>query len=179
MGRGGIDDTDPEARRVQIGILRRKSAAEKLAMVGSACASTRALVARFQDTCDADEGMIRRALATGRAFNLIHDATAFKLDLYPRKDGKYDQAEFERRIRLPLSPDSPHPIWVSSPEDVVLRKLAWYRSGGEVSDRQWNDVLGVLRVRGGQLDRAYLARWAQHPGVGELLAEALAEAGET
>jgi hypothetical protein len=63
-----------------------------------------------------------------------------------------------------------------SPEDVVLRKLEWYRAGGEVSDRQSGDTVGVLKVQGSAVDRAYLQRWAGHLGIGDLLDRALAEA---
>lgn len=58
----------------------------------------------------------------------------------------------------------------------MLRKLEWYRDGGEVSDRQWADVLGILRLRSTELDRAYLDRWAPQLGVSDLLARAEREA---
>jgi hypothetical protein len=63
---------------------------------------------------------------------------------------------------------------VKSPEDTLLRKLAWYRLGGEVSERQWNDVLGVLRAQGARLDLAHLHAWGETLGVADLLARALA-----
>jgi len=63
---------------------------------------------------------------------------------------------------------------VKAPEDTILRKLLWYRAGGEVSDRQWRDVLGVLRVSGDVLDRRYLEEWATELGVLDLLERARA-----
>ena len=62
-------------------------------------------------------------------------------------------------------------VYVKSPEDTILRKLLWYRMGGEVSDRQWSDILGVLQVQGGRLDREYLAKWAAQLRVDDLLAQ--------
>jgi len=47
--------------------------------------------------------------------------------------------------------------------------LEWYRLGGEVSDHQWRDVLVVLKVRAGELDLAYLRKWASELQVGDLL----------
>jgi hypothetical protein len=61
------------------------------------------------------------------------------------------------------------PVRFASPEDVLLHKLVWFRMGDEVSDRQWRDVLGVLKVQAEQLDLAYLAYWSQHLGVRDLL----------
>ena len=45
---------------------------------------------------------------------------------------------------------------VKSPEDTILRKLLWYRMGGEVSDRQWSDVEGIVASWGDDLDLGYL-----------------------
>jgi len=67
-------------------------------------------------------------------------------------------------------------IPVSSAEDTILAKLEWFRRGGEVSERQWGDVIGVLRAHTA-LDEAYLQRGAAELGVGDLLARALAEVG--
>jgi hypothetical protein len=65
---------------------------------------------------------------------------------------------------------------VKTPEDTILRKLLWYEGGGAVSDRQWRDVLGVLRVSGAMLDDRYLDDWAARLGVDALLGRARAEA---
>jgi hypothetical protein len=65
----------------------------------------------------------------------------------------------------------------SSPEDTILAKLQWYRDGGGVSDRQWNDVLGVLKVQGPALDRAYLREWASQLDLTDLLQQAMDAAG--
>jgi hypothetical protein len=59
---------------------------------------------------------------------------------------------------------------------VILHKLDWYRLGGEVSDRQWGDVVGLLVVRAGQLDEVYLDRWAAALDLRSLLARARTDA---
>ena len=64
---------------------------------------------------------------------------------------------------------------LKSPEDSVLRKLLWYQAGGGVSDRQWRDVVQVLRVTGSALDVAYVEGWAARLGISELLVGARAE----
>lgn len=61
----------------------------------------------------------------------------------------------------------------ASPEDTILHKLVWYRLGDEVSERQWNDALGVLRIQGAALDLSYLQRWAEPLGVLGLFTHAL------
>lgn len=68
------------------------------------------------------------------------------------------------------------PLLVKSPEDTVLRKLLWYREGGSVSERQWRDVMAVLRESGAALDAGHLDRWASRLGLEDLLARARAEA---
>jgi hypothetical protein len=65
---------------------------------------------------------------------------------------------------------------VTSPEDVILSKLEWYRTGGEVSDRQWRDILGVLKTQAGRIDLDYLHEWAKELKVADLLKRALTEA---
>lgn len=67
------------------------------------------------------------------------------------------------------------PAHVYTPEDVLLHKLRWYRNGGGRSDRPWRDVIGIVRVQGGDLDRRYLTEAAGTLGVSDLLVRALEE----
>ena len=79
-------------------------------------------------------------------------------------------------VREPLK-TTVHGIWASSasPEDLVLQKLNWYREGGGVSDRQWRDVIGVIKTQGSRLDLVYLHLWAGRKGLADLLVRALSE----
>jgi hypothetical protein len=122
-----------------------------------------------------DRGAMLEAVRERRAFNAIDLDTGFKLDLFVRGDAPFDLEEFRRR-RLQPPGDDGTPLQFKSPEDTVLRKLQWYRSGGSVSELQWRDVLGVLRVSGAEMDRRYLAHWSRELGVSDLLERALDEA---
>ena len=63
---------------------------------------------------------------------------------------------------------------VSTPEDIVLAKLRWYKDGGQVSDRQWSDIGGVIATNP-SLDVDYLRLWAGRLQVTDLLEKALTE----
>jgi hypothetical protein len=69
------------------------------------------------------------------------------------------------------------PIWIASPEDVVLMRLEWYRDCGATADDQWNDILGVLKVQAPTLDLTYLRHVAQTLNDSGLLEQALIDAG--
>ena len=135
------------------------------------------LVCQLSPDFYADEDQMRDALSHGRAFNLIHYASAYKFDLFPLPEEAYSQEQFRRRVsehssQFGIEVDLP----VVSPEDIILTKLAWYRAGGGMSERQWSDVLGVISVQGKRLDVQYMRLWAVHLGVKDLLDRALAEA---
>jgi hypothetical protein len=118
---------------------------------------------------------LRWAVTARSSCNLIHLATMFKIDLFVPKERPFD-LEAARRTRLDAIDDAPDApvVPIASAEDTVLAKLEWFRRGGETSERQWWDVLGVLKVRH-DADRTYLRRWAVSLGVSDLLERAFAD----
>ena len=134
------------------------------------------LVAALAEEFYADDEMMREAIKRHSSFNLIHYETAFKVDIFVRKLRPFDQMQLERRRTSVIANDPERSIYVTSPEDTVLAKLEWYRLGGEVSDRQWRDILGVLKTRAGELDLDYLHTWARELKVSDLLERVLQEA---
>jgi hypothetical protein len=135
--------------------------------------------AALQGEFYADAGHLRESFGRGRAANLIHLATAMKFDLFPHGTDEYSRTEFSRRGLREVRPDGIHVMECSviSPEDLVLRKLEWYRAGGEMSERQWNDLRGVCRTGGRQLDVVYLRSWSERLKLDDLLERLLAENG--
>jgi len=122
----------------------------------------------------ADAHEIRRAIKAGRSFNLIHTRLAFKVDIFPAYR-EFHLAQLERATIVPLGEGVP--CRVASAEDILLAKLCWYRDGGCVSERQWDDIAGLLAVNP-DLDRTYLDEWTVRLGVADLLEKARAEATE-
>ena len=129
------------------------------------------------DAFYADAEMMRDAIRRHGAFNLIHLDTVFKVDVFVARPRPFDRSQLARRQLHLLSEDPERYAYVTSAEDIILAKLEWYRLGGEVSDRQWRDVLGVLKVQAGRLDRDYLRRMAVELGVTGLLQRSLEETG--
>jgi hypothetical protein len=112
----------------------------------------------------------RAAIRAHSSFNLVDAAHGLKVDLFVLGDGLLDRMQIERRMNITI-PGVADRIWVTSPEDQVLRKLDWYRSAGE-SERQWRDVLGILRIHGDVMDRSYLEETARQLDLGALLDDA-------
>lgn len=118
---------------------------------------------------------MQEALRFGTSFNAIHLPTAVKVDVFVAGQDAFDAERLALRQRLRVRTDPPGELFVDTAEHTVLRKLEWYRRGGEVSDRQWRDVLGVLRAKGERLDQQRLDVWAQRLGVADLLERARKE----
>lgn len=133
------------------------------------------LVARLGDDYYFDLDRMRHAIRNRSSFNVIYLKTMFKIDVFVQKHDDYSRQEMRRRLRIDIGDGEE--LDVASAEDSVLQKLVWYRRGGEVSDRQWQDLLGVLKVRRRDLELDYLERWAADLGVTDLLERALADAG--
>jgi hypothetical protein len=134
-----------------------------------------ALAAALSDAFYLDEDAVRRAVRERSSTNLVHRASMLKVDLFVAGGTPLDAQQIARR--RPVRVGEGATFGVHPPEDILLQKLRWYRLGGEVSDRQWRDVRGIIRVQGAGLDVAYLRENAPILGVGDLLERALEQDG--
>jgi hypothetical protein len=126
---------------------------------------------------EVDVEMLRHALLHGGSCNIFFLPTVMKVDLFAVGPSPYDEVEFSRRRSVAVRPTG-EVLVVKSPEDTVLRKLLWYREGGFVSDRQWRDVVEVLRVSSAAMDHDFLEDWARRLGILELLERARGESAK-
>ncbi|WP_446010338.1 hypothetical protein [Candidatus Electrothrix sp.] len=126
-----------------------------------------------------DEKMIFDAIEQRSSFNLIHLETMVKIDIFIGKNSLYEREAFKRTKRDTLDEQAGTvTFYLVSPEDIVLNKLVWFRSGGEISEQQWKDIIGVLKVQGNRIDREYLQHWSCELEVTDLLEKAFQDAGD-
>jgi hypothetical protein len=118
---------------------------------------------------------VRSAVQRRSTFNVLRKTTSFKIDIFIQGSRSFDRIARDRRRPLPAEYPGDTIVYVHSPEDIVLQKLAWYRLGNEVSDKQWADILGILRTQRGNLDEAHLTHWASELKVADLWQRAQAE----
>ncbi|MFN7960945.1 MAG: hypothetical protein U0002_06695 [Thermoanaerobaculia bacterium] len=130
------------------------------------------LIERLSRDFYVDQERAWEALAHRSSFNAIHLGTMFKVDLFMLKQTPLAREEMARRQSLELGETK---LQFSSPEDTILEKLTWFQLGGGVSDRQWMDILGVLKVQNRRLDLDYLQKWAAAHGLSTLLEKAMRE----
>lgn len=130
----------------------------------------------LQDEFFIDKEMITEAIRRNSSFNIIHRDSMFKVDVFVPPQRPFEESQLARARRQNVSEDPPLHASFASAEDTILSKLEWYRMGGEASERQWRDVMGVLKVQAGQLDLHYLRHWAKELKVADLLERALKEA---
>jgi len=135
-----------------------------------ALAQVPSLVGLLRDEYYIDEQTINRAVSDTSSFNLIHLETMLKIS--------YHKSAIARRLKDRLVEDDQNSaFFLCSPEDVILSKLRRYEAGGRPSERQWLDVLGVIKVQSDSLNREYLVKWSNTLGVFDLLGQAFCESG--
>lgn len=124
-----------------------------------------------------DSDTVHDAIRQRTSFNLIHLETTFKVDVFIQKSRAFDKAQLERRVAQVIAQEPERRAYLATAEGTILTKLEWFRMDGEVSERQWSDILGILKVQAEGLDSAYLRHWAAELGLSDLLARALDDAG--
>jgi|SRR5438132_4869244 len=118
---------------------------------------------------------MEEAFRQGGSFNAVALDAPFKIDFFLLGPRAFDREEFRRAISRSWE-ESGLGVRLKSPEDLILRKLEWFRLGGGTSTNQWRDVIGLLRAMKGELESDYLDRWAAELSLTELLARARHEA---
>jgi len=125
-----------------------------------------------------DRDMLRDALQRARCANGFYLPVLTKIDLFGLGTEPFDEVEFARRAAVAVGSEGERLV-VKSPEDSILRKLLWYRDGGEVSDKQWRDIVSILRVNAGTLELPYLDQWAARLQCTDMLQKARTAAGSS
>lgn len=137
-----------------------------------------ALVAALEPEFYIDRNVVLRAVRAHRSFNVIHLDTMYKADIFVLGADQWAQVEKQRRRVESFGAEADAvTAYFCSAEDIILQKLRWFKKGGGLSDRQWNDLLSVLKVQAYQLDYDYLRHWAAQLELTELLDRAYADAG--
>ena len=135
------------------------------------------LVASLESEFYIDSEMILDAIQYTSSFNLIHLETMFKVDVFILKQRPFDLNQMQRRISQSVGDSPEEQAYFSTAEDIILAKLEWFRAGGETSERQWRDIMGILDLQGDRLDFTYLQTWATRLGILDLLQRAI-QAGQ-
>ena len=134
-------------------------------------------VSALKDEFYIDEVMIAESIQRQSSFNMIHRKSMFKVDVFIPRPRPFLKSQLANAKNQFFFFESEVSAKFSSPEDTILAKLEWYRLGGEVSERQWRDILGVLKTRANELDLGYLRKWANDLKVSDLLERALKDMG--
>lgn len=135
-------------------------------------------VSALRDSYYVPEARVSDAIARRASFNVIHLETMIKVDVFVARDRPFDRLAFERARVEPLGEGGRAPVPICSAEDTILAKLEWFRLGGELSERQWSDVTGLLETMSEKLDLDYLGDRAAELGVLDLLTRAVEESRE-
>lgn len=136
----------------------------------------RQLAGRLRDNFYIDEESAVGAVHSGSSFNAIHLSSSLKVDFFPAEREAFAREQLERRRPVLLDPPGVT-LYFYAAEDLIVRKLMWFRAGGAVSDRQWRDVLGMLKAGEPALDFDLLRTAAAKVNAGDLLERVLREAG--
>ena len=117
---------------------------------------------------------VRNCVRDALQFNFIHPASGLKIDFIVLTSSEYDRSRVTRRRPLPALDD--RDVSFASPEDVILKKMVYYREGE--SPKHLRDIGGMMRVQGAKLDRQYIADWAKRLGVAAIWRQIAEREGE-
>jgi hypothetical protein len=107
------------------------------------------------------EAAVDEAARRHTQFNVIHPASGWKIDFMVAGPDAFDASRFQRV--QPVEVVEGRFVRFASPEDVILKKLVFFKEGG--SDKHLRDIRGILKLSGQSIDNEYLAQWVSKLGV--------------
>lgn len=107
---------------------------------------------------------VREAVDRGGQFNILHPFSGYKVDIMLVSYGEYDRLRFHRALRGKV--DKETIAWVASAEDVILKKMQYYKEGQH--EKHLRDITGIIKMQGERLDRVYIGQWAEKLEVGNI-----------
>ncbi len=110
------------------------------------------------------EDMVREAIRHHGQFNIIHPASGLKVDVIIKQNTPFDSSRFRRAQRI--HPTEFYQANFAAPEDVIIKKMAYYREGG--SEKHLRDIAGILKISGELVDRDYISEWSYRLGLTEI-----------
>ena len=125
------------------------------------------LVTIFKDEFYVSSEVIQNAIENRSMFNIIHFDSGMKVDFWLLKNDEFDRKRFERRQRHVYSGRE---IFFSTPEDIILKKLVWFKES-EIQ-KHFDDALDVSEIQK-DLDMDYITVWAKKLSIQALLDDIL------
>lgn len=102
------------------------------------------------------EDAARDAVRTSSQFNILHPESGFKVDVMIPGDNAFNQSRFSRASRH--FPEDRYEAMFASMEDVILKKMEYYREGG--SEKHLRDITGIVKLNPDKVDYQYIADWS-------------------
>lgn len=112
------------------------------------------IMAFFQSGYYVEKEAIRDAVKRKSIFNIIDYQSGFKADFVILKNEPYRRTEFSRRIKTDFYGA---PIYIVSPEDLLLSKLIWIQE--LQSNLQKEDIKNLAALE--SLDWNYIRHWVK------------------
>ena len=117
-----------------------------------------------EDQFYVSESAIVEAVQQKTQFNIIHPSSGLKVDVMVPEASAFNESRFARAKRVHAGEDFEASF--ASPEDAIIKKMEYYREGG--SEKHLRDITGVLKTSKEQIEVAYIAKWAEKMGLGEI-----------
>jgi len=107
--------------------------------------------------------LIKDAIYRRFQFNIIHPASGLKVDVIIKKKSEFDDIRFSRIMSFKMDEVG---VNFSSPEDVILKKMEYYKIGG--SEKHLRDIMGVIKISRELINFDYIEMWAKKLYVEEI-----------